>query len=148
MEHILILKILGDDHESDWVRLDLDLRQKMDSSKINEGSEECSSSESGWTMYIASPDTEHNRSGNEDDVDDDVDRRGYKKDDVAEDVDSDDSMASDASSGPSDQRCLYGHVGRNEKKDNKKEQKKKHHQQIKVEKTEQRAKSAGKFKKI
>ncbi|EEF31573.1 conserved hypothetical protein [Ricinus communis] len=74
----------------------------MDSSKHTEG---CSSSESGWTMYIASPMQED---GNDcsDDTDDgnhhnDViinDRHDHADDN--EQQDSDDSMASDASSGP------------------------------------------------
>ncbi|KAK4362335.1 hypothetical protein RND71_017576 [Anisodus tanguticus] len=61
---------------------------------FNEG-EECHSSESGWTMYIGSPeDDEMNYEG---DVDEDV-RRDHKN---INDDDDDDSMASDASSGPS-----------------------------------------------
>ena len=87
----------------------------MDPSKI--GSEECSSSESGWTTYIASPDLlehEYADQNNEDDDDDDGDvkiaRKGFKKVEQEEAAaDSDDSMASDASSGPSDQ---YGYLGR------------------------------------
>lgn len=82
----------------------------MDSSKIPEGTGECSSDESGWTTYIASPDHENDHDDDdEDDGDHTVDEQEDDKQD-AEDFDSDDSMASDASSGPSDQ---YGHVSRN-----------------------------------
>ncbi|KAI3452952.1 hypothetical protein Pfo_009615 [Paulownia fortunei] len=129
--------------------------------------EECSSSESGWTTYIASPDHEHNHADNEDDEEGSIGDQGYKKDaeEDAEDVDSDDSMASDASSGPSDQGHLYRHVGRSrgfghagnrderkyvDKKHNQQEEKKKHHEQIKAEKDKSghRANSAGRSKKI
>lgn len=139
----------------------------MDSSKILSGTEECSSSESGWTTYIASPDHEHNHADNEDDEDDNIGQQGYKKDvqEEAEDADSDDSMASDASSGPSDQGYLYGHLGRSRgfchagkrdekkyvgKKHNQQEEKKKHHEQIKGEKDKsgQKANSAGRLKKF
>ncbi|GFQ01392.1 hypothetical protein PHJA_002283100 [Phtheirospermum japonicum] len=81
----------------------------MDSSKILE---ECSSSESGWTMYIASPDHEHDDDDDDDDGGDDVSVHKRKKDDFG-DVYSDDSMASDASSGPSDQKQhLYRGAGK------------------------------------
>ncbi|XP_057787270.1 protein SOB FIVE-LIKE 1-like [Salvia miltiorrhiza] len=84
----------------------------MDPPKI--GSEECSSSESGWTTYIASPDLEHDYADHNEDEDDEDDatiaRKGLKKVEQQEAAaDSDDSMASDASSGPSDQ---YGYLGR------------------------------------
>ncbi|KAJ4846476.1 hypothetical protein Tsubulata_021637 [Turnera subulata] len=75
----------------------------MDPMKYHSGAEGCSSSESGWTVYIASPMEE-----------DDEDQGGY--DDAyycdqnatanygnASNEDSDDSMASDASSGPQHQ---------------------------------------------
>lgn len=140
----------------------------MDSSKI---SEECSSSESGWTTYIASPDIEHDYAENEEDdgVDEDANLRqkGYKKRAQVEEeeaADSDDSMASDASSGPSDQRCSHGYLGRNNgfshagsnngrksvaiaKKLNQKEEKKK---QIKGEKDKSgnKADSGGRLKKL
>ncbi|XP_042006411.1 protein SOB FIVE-LIKE 3-like [Salvia splendens] len=86
----------------------------MDPSKIGT-EEECSSSESGWTTYIASPNLEdeyadQNEEDDGDDDDDNVAQKGFEK--VAREeaaADSDDSMASDASSGPSDQ---YGYVGR------------------------------------
>ncbi|PWA61735.1 hypothetical protein CTI12_AA370550 [Artemisia annua] len=62
--------------------------------------EECQSSESGWTMYLGS-------SIDDDDNDHDSTisngyHSGYRQKTVAEDddVDTDDSMASDASSGP------------------------------------------------
>ncbi|KAJ4900856.1 hypothetical protein Rs2_14807 [Raphanus sativus] len=66
--------------------------------------EECSSSESGWTTYISSPMEE-----DEEEVTDEVyyeghiiekDRRKYANE-YESNKDSDDSMASDASSGPS-----------------------------------------------
>lgn len=86
----------------------------MDSSKIHEETEECSSSESGWTMYIASPDRELDYNDDEDEEEYNNGEQTYTKDPkkVAEDVDSDDSMASDASSGPSYQGHLYEHVDR------------------------------------
>ncbi|KAL7091130.1 hypothetical protein ACP275_12G086300 [Erythranthe tilingii] len=64
----------------------------------------CSSSESGWTMYIASsPETQSSSS-------DYYDEGGAGKKGGGDDVDSDDSMTSDASSGrPSD--CQYGLLG-------------------------------------
>lgn len=127
----------------------------MDSSKI---SEECSSSESGWTMYIASPENEDDHAGKEDEDDDisEGERGGGCKRDV-EDADSDDSMASDASSGPS--YGYFGHAGKRDekkcvdKKNNeektKKKKKNKHHEQIKAEKDKSgnRANSAGRSKK-
>lgn len=73
------------------------------------GAEECNSCESGWTMYIASPmdaDDAGDDSGADDhDSGNDVDGRGAAAAD-----DSDDSMASDASSGPShrEQLCVVG----------------------------------------
>ncbi|KAJ4710648.1 acidic leucine-rich nuclear phosphoprotein 32 family member E [Melia azedarach] len=82
----------------------------MEPSKFFGCKEECSSSVSGWTMYLGSPGNEND---NYDDDDDD-DRNTYQQgdafkldyhlhdDDDANDK-SDDSMASDASSGPSHQ---------------------------------------------
>ncbi|KAL7171364.1 hypothetical protein ACSBR2_036086 [Camellia fascicularis] len=76
------------------------------------GSEECGSSESGWTMYIASP--IHGDSNYEyDDYDDlGTDKKGDDNndgdDDDDDDDESDDSMASDASSGPSHPELPYG----------------------------------------
>lgn len=74
-----------------------------DSSENLGGTEECNSSESGWTIYIASPIHE-----NDDDSDDSynsTERKGYKdyRSDDGGDAASDDSLASDASSGPSHQ---------------------------------------------
>lgn len=139
----------------------------MDSSKILPGSEECSSSESGWTTYIASPDLEHDEAENEDDDDEDdedgsIGHQVFKK---QEEADSDDSMASDASSGPSDQRysygylarsCGFGHAGKKDqkksvaKKHNQQEEKKKKKKQIKGEKDSSgnRGNSAGRLKKF
>lgn len=66
----------------------------MNPSKFPQGS---SSNESGWTAYIGSP---HH--------DDDDDREEHKE----KDAESDDSMASDASSAPSDQFGQYNkHLG-------------------------------------
>ncbi|OIW07280.1 hypothetical protein TanjilG_08395 [Lupinus angustifolius] len=75
----------------------------MDSYKELWGAEGCSSSESGWTMYIDSP-------MQEDDAECSNENDGYceiysenirKKQGIKVDADeSDDSMASDASSGP------------------------------------------------
>nr|KAJ0213373.1 hypothetical protein LSAT_V11C400201620 [Lactuca sativa] len=82
----------------------LDRERKMESSSkiYGDGTEECQSSESGWTMYIGS-------SMDDDDGGDGgavYDARGTcggrKKGTVKiEDEDTDDSMTSDASSGPS-----------------------------------------------
>ncbi|XP_054791267.1 protein SOB FIVE-LIKE 4-like isoform X2 [Prosopis cineraria] len=65
----------------------------MEQSQSNGGAEECQSSESGWTMYIGSTIDDY-------EDDDDVDNDHTPQADV-EDDESDDSMASDASSGPS-----------------------------------------------
>ncbi|KAL3636154.1 hypothetical protein CASFOL_020701 [Castilleja foliolosa] len=124
----------------------------MDSSKILEGAEECCSSESGWTMYIASPGHEHDDRADDDDVSDDVSVRECTKDDG--DVDSDDSMASDASSGPGYQKLnLFGEGKTDEikcvdkKKYNQHEDKKKNHEQ-KIEKSRHGENSEGRSKKI
>ncbi|KAK4423644.1 hypothetical protein Salat_1947300 [Sesamum alatum] len=138
----------------------------MDSSKILEGTGECSSSESGWTTYIASPveDDEHDHTDYDDDDDaGSVGVKAYKKvaEEDADNVDSDDSMASDASSGPIDQghllgrSCGFGHAGNRDerkyvgKKHNLQEEKIKHHEQIKAEKDKpgNRANSTGRSKK-
>ncbi|KAJ1435419.1 hypothetical protein SESBI_04925 [Sesbania bispinosa] len=77
----------------------------MDSFKQIWGAEGCSSSESGWTMYIASP-------MQEDDAGCSNENDGYHHHDIygenrrkkqgakVDEEESDDSMASDASSGP------------------------------------------------
>ncbi|XWS60381.1 hypothetical protein CRYUN_Cryun07bG0031400 [Craigia yunnanensis] len=79
----------------------------MEPSKIFGGTEECHSSESGWTMYIGSP-----IQGGDDDDDghseaDDAyaaDNGGHADETYANhEADSDDSVVSDASSGPSHQ---------------------------------------------
>ncbi|KAL2546299.1 uncharacterized protein Fot_15799 [Forsythia ovata] len=140
----------------------------MDSSKILEGTEECSSSESGWTMYIASPVDEYNLVDEEDDGGSiDKQEDGLHAKDDAGDTDSDDSMASDASSGPSHREHLCDHVrgshcpgvfGHAGDKDNRKSFGKKHHQQeekkphdeqIKAAKVKpgHKANSAGRLKK-
>ncbi|GAV77763.1 hypothetical protein CFOL_v3_21233 [Cephalotus follicularis] len=90
----------------------------MESSQLFGDTEECHSSESGWTMYIGSPvhsddggDADgHSHSGddeNDDDPGGDDDSEANSEDD------SDDSMASDASSGPSrdHQGNPYGYRG-------------------------------------
>ncbi|KAJ1388533.1 hypothetical protein SESBI_39028 [Sesbania bispinosa] len=80
----------------------------MEPSQMFGGVEECeSSSESGWTMYIGSPmdddddgdSTDHNR---------DIDDEGTTHQADPEDDESDDSMASDASSGPSHVTTPWG----------------------------------------
>lgn len=66
-----------------------------------EGEEECQSNESGWTMYIGSP-IDHEDGNSDDDDDDDGEVDCYDEGILADaEVESDDSMASDASSGPS-----------------------------------------------
>ncbi|KVH96336.1 hypothetical protein Ccrd_001579 [Cynara cardunculus var. scolymus] len=76
----------------------------MEFSKYLGVAEGCSSSESGWTMYIVSPMHETNNNHHHHDVDDAIDEihDGYHN------GDSDDSMVSDASSGPSRQGILRG----------------------------------------
>ena len=68
--------------------------------------EGCSSSESGWTMYISSPMEEDfvefsNYHDEEDDNKSHFRKQHQHYDKKKEDDDSDDSLASDASSGPS-----------------------------------------------
>ncbi|XP_019189686.1 PREDICTED: uncharacterized protein LOC109184099 [Ipomoea nil] len=66
----------------------------MESSHVYGAPEECHSNESGWTMYIGSPTT--------DEDDDHLNTNNVNGDSYeAEEENSDDSMASDASSGPS-----------------------------------------------
>ncbi|OIT04317.1 PREDICTED: probable ATP-dependent RNA helicase ddx42 [Nicotiana attenuata] len=75
----------------------------MDSSKLFGEVEECNSSESGWTMYIGSPsNSEDDDELENEDFDElqDNNKEVINRDDN-EDGDTDDSMASDASSGPS-----------------------------------------------
>ncbi|CAH9096484.1 unnamed protein product [Cuscuta epithymum] len=60
--------------------------------------EKCSSSESGWTMYIGSPN--HAYDDDDDDQEDYYDNHQNKVRVRSKNFDSDDSMASDASSGP------------------------------------------------
>ncbi|KAK2663148.1 hypothetical protein Ddye_001722 [Dipteronia dyeriana] len=83
----------------------------MDSSKYYlMSSEGCSSSESGWTKYMDSPmqedDSECSNVDDGDDEDDKNDRHenhGINRDRDDDKEESDDSMTSDASSGPSHQ---------------------------------------------
>ncbi|XP_073284503.1 protein SOB FIVE-LIKE 4-like [Primulina huaijiensis] len=105
--------------------------------------EECSSNESGWTTYIASsPDKEDDPTQDEDDecgssMDEGVNQQ--ESEDDAENMDTDDSMASDASSGPSDRKRLSNTRKKNERKlyggekCHKKEDRKKSGEKIKVE---------------
>ncbi|GAA0148595.1 hypothetical protein Leryth_024218 [Lithospermum erythrorhizon] len=82
--------------------------------------EECSSSESGWTMYIASsPDDEF--SYDEYNLEDSLNKHQYKDVNVenAKNHESDDSMNSDASSGPSHQE-FSNDIKNAEQKANKK----------------------------
>ncbi|XP_051144537.1 protein SOB FIVE-LIKE 1-like [Andrographis paniculata] len=120
-------------------------------SKFAEGTGECSSSsESGWTLYIVSPDHDNDDGGGSDDDEDCVIGNqidGYKKG-VDEDVESDDSMASDASSGPSDPIIRHGWMSRGSllhagKKDEGDYVGKKHKQQV-VNKYNQEKGKAGK----
>ncbi|CAA2977464.1 Hypothetical predicted protein [Olea europaea subsp. europaea] len=124
----------------------------MDSSKSLEGTEECSSNESGWTMYIASPVNEYNHDDEVND-DDSIDKQedGLHAEDVAGDTDSDDSMASDASSGPSHREDLCGNIrgshcpgdfGHAGDKDNIKWFGKKHHQQEEKKPRDEQIKAA------
>ncbi|XP_030455544.1 protein SOB FIVE-LIKE 1-like isoform X1 [Syzygium oleosum] len=83
------------------------------SSQASEGSEECLSNESGWTMYIGSPMQEDDEgAGDEQSThnndDDDAEDGGHKgdKDGGHGEAESDDSMASDASSRPSYRGCV------------------------------------------
>ncbi|KAF9623557.1 hypothetical protein IFM89_003347 [Coptis chinensis] len=76
----------------------------MESSQLFGSTEKCSSSESGWTSYILSSSRHHNDHSDHKSVDVDHDGNGnYKRHD-----DSDDSLASDASSGPSQLENVYG----------------------------------------
>ena len=89
----------------------------MESLKQFSGVEGCSSSESGWTMYISSPmeedQVECSNDIHDDDDDDDHDNKHqikkHNSDKKNEDDDSDDSLASDASSGPSHPQHTYPH---------------------------------------
>ncbi|KAF9663915.1 hypothetical protein SADUNF_Sadunf17G0101700 [Salix dunnii] len=74
----------------------------MDPYKHISGAEGCSSSESGWTMYLASPMQEdEDDEGSYDGNNSKAHNTSYKNHYAAvEDEVSDDSMASDASSGP------------------------------------------------
>lgn len=71
------------------------------------GEEECHSNESGWTMYIGSPRDEDAQHCDDDDhhhhsfLEEDYDYESAAAAAQHCDVESDDSMASDASSGPS-----------------------------------------------
>ncbi|XP_028778060.1 uncharacterized protein LOC114734606 [Neltuma alba] len=95
----------------------------MESSRQSMGAEGCSSSESGWTMYIASPMEEDDCSNMENEANEDGfygennnRRRGKKKKD---EEDSDDSMASDASSGPTHHHHSNNASASSNKKDKK-----------------------------
>ncbi|KAK7374699.1 hypothetical protein VNO80_08136 [Phaseolus coccineus] len=85
----------------------------MDSFKqIWGGAEGCSSSESGWTMYIASPMQEDDAGcSNENYGYHDIygENRRKKQGAKVDEEESDDSMASDASSGPVHYHHAYGH---------------------------------------
>ncbi|KAI3785632.1 hypothetical protein L1987_44756 [Smallanthus sonchifolius] len=85
------------------------MANKMESSSkiYGDGTEECQSSESGWTMYIGSSmdddDDDDGGCGGGGDAGGVYDGGGGRKKGTVkdEDEDTDDSMASDASSGPS-----------------------------------------------
>lgn len=126
------------------------LARVMESSE--DVAEECSSSESGWTTYIASPMHENKNHNDDDDYDDDYDDDSGKQQEDETDHDgdrkdeegSDDSMASDASSGPSHQMILRdfkhatgNHQGKSSRKNpHKKVEKIKFNRKMKTEKDE------------
>ncbi|KAK7340740.1 hypothetical protein VNO77_21451 [Canavalia gladiata] len=86
---------------------------EMDSFKQIWGAEGCSSSESGWTMYIASPMQEDDAGcSNENDGYHNMygENRRKKQGVKADEEESDDSMASDASSGPVQYHHTYAHT--------------------------------------
>ncbi|XP_057961802.1 protein SOB FIVE-LIKE 1-like [Malania oleifera] len=86
----------------------------MESSQVLGVPEECSSSESGWTMYIGSPTHNYDYEGEDTNTedgggDDNNDKDNHSdNDDNNDDDESDDSMASDASSGPSHRELPHG----------------------------------------
>jgi len=63
--------------------------------------EECHSNESGWTMYIGSPRDEDAHCDDDEQKGYSLEYYDYEEAQADPDVESDDSMASDASSGPS-----------------------------------------------
>lgn len=70
---------------------------------MESGAEECSSSESGWTMYISSPTQDDDAGYSKENEECDriyVEIRRRKHGDRVGEEESDDSMASDASSAP------------------------------------------------
>ncbi|XP_009774332.2 protein SOB FIVE-LIKE 1 [Nicotiana sylvestris] len=109
----------------------------------------CSSNESGWTMYIGSPYRDYNH-GEDDDDDEVTPRKGYKNlDYIEEGGGSDDSMTSDASSGPSQQGVStsveqrYGnHEFKHAEKDNKKFTSKEQQRQAKKKLIDKNVKAA------
>ncbi|XP_010905772.1 uncharacterized protein [Elaeis guineensis] len=93
----------------------------MEASQPTGDAEECSSSESGWTMYLASPMHDNGDSDDHDDLEED-DARGEDDDDDGDgggsnnnssvgkdegDEEDDDSMASDASTGRAHNKYSY-----------------------------------------
>uniref|UniRef100_A0A1D1XNX9 Uncharacterized protein n=2 Tax=Anthurium amnicola TaxID=1678845 RepID=A0A1D1XNX9_9ARAE len=77
----------------------------MESSQLVGGAEECSSSESGWTMYLASPmhdadEAEIEDEEGEDETYDDEEEDDHGGGGGGNNDDDGDSLASDASSGP------------------------------------------------
>ncbi|ONK69417.1 uncharacterized protein A4U43_C05F22650, partial [Asparagus officinalis] len=112
-----------------------------------ESSEECSSSESGWTKYLASPihDDDDDEGGDDDDgyghedggVEDHGSRKRSKNDsDDDKDDNDDDSMASDASSGPS------SYIGHGEGSKPKNERGGGKNQKVEAKKEERRTKGS------
>lgn len=87
----------------------------MEFSKYVGVAEECSSSESGWTMYIVSPMHETSYNHHHDHVDDEI-YESHGDYSTYHNADSDDSMVSDASSGPIRQGILRGSSKRRESK--------------------------------
>ncbi|CAN4124704.1 unnamed protein product [Withania somnifera] len=113
------------------------------------GTEECNSNESGWTMYIGSPYRDYNQGDDEDD-DERTPVKGYRNpDDHIEDGGSDDSMTSDASSGPSHQGVctnieqIYGkHEFKHAEKDTRKFSSKEQQKQAKKKLSDKNTKAA------
>ncbi|XP_020590770.1 uncharacterized protein LOC110031744 isoform X1 [Phalaenopsis equestris] len=84
------------------------------SPKFSREAEDCSSSESGWTMYLASS-SMHGDTSNGDDDDEvgsgTISVQSSGEDEAKEEDDDDDSMASDASSGTPCKQCWHDDVG-------------------------------------
>ncbi|XP_060215835.1 protein SOB FIVE-LIKE 1 [Lycium barbarum] len=111
--------------------------------------EECSSNESGWTMYIGSPYRDYDNDNDDDDDEEEeegIPKKGYKNvDDHIEDGGSDDSMTSDASSVPSHQGVctnIEQSYGKHAEKDTRKISSKEQQRQVKKKLSEKNIKAA------